>query len=498
MSDTEERKKRRLQLWSVVRDDIESFDAWIQLLKTVQDEDDIEDINEVYHAFLTHYPLCFGYWNKWADITLAKCGIQNCEQVFRMAVKAFPNSIEIWIHYLTMFSNLNKDNKEVMTTFQCALNHCGDDYRSDPLWKLYLNWLQTRGLFKEVITVFDKMLQTPTYASKSYFYEFDAFLKNHSVYDVLCEQEYYKLCEEFDSIKQNQKGSNDVVKCLKERDDFIRNQVLNTRRMYHKKAVQESELRSKFEVNIKRPYFHVNPLDTLQLNNWGAYLNWAIENLEQTQTIKLFDRCMVVCALYEHFWLKYITYLRRNHCDSNIIKDVFRRSCLHLRKSLNLHFAWALFEEKQGNLQKTEEIIFQLEQRLPDLLQIVLFKINYYQRNGELKKVCDFYENAMLKFKMNVQIFSHLCIRYSMFTRLVLQNVDEAIALLYKAQNVFPQNINVYLQLIDIELSKKTVDVNKVLEVFDLAINHSVDVYSKSTMISRKFEFLQNIGSEIH
>lgn len=30
-----------------------------------------------------------------------------------------------------------------------------------------------------------------------------------------------------------------------------------------------------FEMQIRRPYFHVKPLDTNQLDNWHAYLNFA-------------------------------------------------------------------------------------------------------------------------------------------------------------------------------------------------------------------------------
>lgn len=35
------------------------------------------------------------------------------------------------------------------------------------------------------------------------------------------------------------------------------------------------EIISCFETQIRRPYFHVKPLDTNQLDNWHAYLNFA-------------------------------------------------------------------------------------------------------------------------------------------------------------------------------------------------------------------------------
>lgn len=55
---------------------------------------------------------------------------------------------------------------------------------------------------------------------------------------------------------------------------------------------------------IKRPYFHVKPLERAQLRNWRDYLDFELAGGNPERTIVLFERCVIACALYEEFWVK--------------------------------------------------------------------------------------------------------------------------------------------------------------------------------------------------
>lgn len=94
---------------------------------------------------------------------------------------------------------------------------------------------------------------------------------------------------------------------------------------------------------IRRPYFHVKPLEEVQLINWADYLSFEeAEAAESESTVReelkaqnpelseteltakvlasdvvllarrrvkvLYERCLVACALYEHFWIRYARY----------------------------------------------------------------------------------------------------------------------------------------------------------------------------------------------
>lgn len=55
---------------------------------------------------------------------------------------------------------------------------------------------------------------------------------------------------------------------------------------------------------IKRPYFHVKPLEAEQLKNWRLYLDFEINEGDETRITVLFERCLIACALYDQFWTK--------------------------------------------------------------------------------------------------------------------------------------------------------------------------------------------------
>ena len=59
------------------------------------------------------------------------------------------------------------------------------------------------------------------------------------------------------------------------------------------------EARLLFESKIKRPYFHVKPLDAKQLKNWSAYLDFEIKLGIHERIVVLFERCLIPCAKYE-------------------------------------------------------------------------------------------------------------------------------------------------------------------------------------------------------
>ena len=48
----------------------------------------------------------------------------------------------------------------------------------------------------------------------------------------------------------------------------------------------------------------MKPLERCQLKNWQEYLDYEIEQGDQTRIIVLFERCLIACALYEEFWLR--------------------------------------------------------------------------------------------------------------------------------------------------------------------------------------------------
>lgn len=117
-----------------------------------------------------------------------------------------------------------------------------------------------------------------------------------------------------------------------------------------KYSILEEEIRQiwVYEEGIKRPYFHVKPLERVQLKNWKDYLDFEIANGDHKKIVVLFERCVIACALYEEFWQKYANYIEPHSLEE--CRKVYERACcIHLPRKHNIHMAWAAFEEQQGN-----------------------------------------------------------------------------------------------------------------------------------------------------
>lgn len=75
----------------------------------------------------------------------------------------------------------------------------------------------------------------------------------------------------------------------------------------YKKTQEGTNKRWVYEAEIKRPYFHVKPLDRPQLQNWSKYLDFE-ESLNEIPRIRaLYERCLVPCVnIIEFFFFLFI------------------------------------------------------------------------------------------------------------------------------------------------------------------------------------------------
>ena len=60
---------------------------------------DIGRIRQVYDAFLAEYPLCYGYWKKYADAEAKYVSLEEASLVYDRGVAAVPYSVDLWGHY---------------------------------------------------------------------------------------------------------------------------------------------------------------------------------------------------------------------------------------------------------------------------------------------------------------------------------------------------------------------------------------------------------------
>lgn len=89
------------RLWNAIRVNCLDFNAWTALIEETEKvaETNILKIRKVYDAFLAEFPLCFGYWKKYADHEARLDSANKVLEVYERAILAVTYSVDIWLHY---------------------------------------------------------------------------------------------------------------------------------------------------------------------------------------------------------------------------------------------------------------------------------------------------------------------------------------------------------------------------------------------------------------
>ena len=161
----------------------------------------------------------------------------------------------------------------------------------------------------------------PTKLFNRHWDNFIAHVRDHHPRDILEYDEYEELrkatCEELELTYRPDpildSGQREVVQPEDKLKAGMKERIVAALVANHERCEEQVEERKRFEDKIKRSYFHVKPLDLKQLKNWDNYLDFEMEEGDHERIVVLFERCLIPCAQYERFWIKYARYLETYH-----------------------------------------------------------------------------------------------------------------------------------------------------------------------------------------
>lgn len=222
--------------------------------------------------------------------------------------------------------------------------------------------------------------------------------------------------------------------------------------------------------------------------------------------------------------MRYLESLKGDNTEK--IRDVYSRACMvHHPKKPNLHLQWAIFEEGQDNFEKAAAILENIDNALPNMLQVAYRRINLERRRGDLEKACTLYENYISNSK-NRTIANNIVVKYARFLCKVKNDVDKAIKVLMKvclklfclstiympvfgkinillsyylqATDKDKDNPRLYLQLIDLAMQRTPVDTLEIVGYMDMFIEREhADLEQRVLFAQRKVEFLEDFSPDI-
>ncbi|RYR16744.1 hypothetical protein Ahy_B03g061652 isoform B [Arachis hypogaea] len=91
------------------------FEQWTSLISDVEKiyPDDMEKICLTYENFLSNFPLCFGYWRKYAAHMARLSTADKVLEVFEKAVLAATYSVGMWVDYCSFSMSAFEDPSDV-------------------------------------------------------------------------------------------------------------------------------------------------------------------------------------------------------------------------------------------------------------------------------------------------------------------------------------------------------------------------------------------------
>ncbi|EYC15049.1 hypothetical protein Y032_0038g3605 [Ancylostoma ceylanicum] len=388
-----ERNEALRDSWAALKTQPNNFDAWIILLTQADQSNDLKLARDIYNRFLNKYPYCYGFWKKYADMERRHQNFSDALSVWERGILAIPLSIDLWLGFLSFMRELapqsDRGIEKLRELYDRALSMAGYEFHSDRLWQDYIAWEEAQGEWRRVAEIYDRLIRIPTAMYKSHMERFEAIVNMCNPIDLVSEEELKdafdvvrrkcdvgKICPQNDEIDDVVFGLLSIDQIIIEEavevdaaaatDDssdakpkqvrktihpealpHFRTEILAQRYRWHKETEAMIIARMPFEEQIKRPYFHVKPLEAEQLKNWRLYLDFEIAEGNETRITVLFERCLIACALYDQFWTKYARWAQKQR-GSDAAREIYRRAQQHIPGNVRLALAFSAFEESLG------------------------------------------------------------------------------------------------------------------------------------------------------
>nr|XP_012638247.1 pre-mRNA-processing factor 39 isoform X2 [Microcebus murinus] len=447
------------KFWKTIENNPQDFTSWVYLLQYVEQENHLMAARKAFDKFFIHYPYCYGYWKKYADLEKRHDNIKQSDEVYRRGLQAIPLSVDLWIHYINFLKEtLEPSDPETNSTIRGFKEHVQNNLPRD-----LLTGEQFIQLRRELASV-----------------------NGHSGDDG----------PPGDDLPSGIEDITDPAKLITEIEN-MRHRIIEIHQEMFNYNEHEVSKRWTFEEGIKRPYFHVKPLEKAQLKNWKEYLEFEIENGTHERVVVLFERCVISCALYEEFWIKYAKYMENHSIEG--VRHVFSRACtIHLPKKPMVHMLWAAFEEQQGNINEARNILRTFEECVLGLAMVRLRRVSLERRHGNMEEAEHLLQDAIKNAKSNNES-SFYAVKLARHLFKIQKNLPKSRKVLLEAIERDKENTKLYLNLLEMEYSGDLKqNEENILNCFDKAVHGSLPIKMRITFSQRKVEFLEDFGSDVN
>eukprot|EP01026_Neomeris_dumetosa_P035159 TRINITY_DN28134_c0_g1_i1.p1 TRINITY_DN28134_c0_g1~~TRINITY_DN28134_c0_g1_i1.p1 ORF type:complete len:705 (-),score=112.05 TRINITY_DN28134_c0_g1_i1:374-2488(-) len=453
--------ERYVEQWKTVQEDPEDFTTWTNLLTTAEKMNDADKVRAAFDAFLIEYPLCYGYWKKYADSEVRLGDSGRAETIYERGVASIPYSSDLWAHYAEFTAAKKEVSKEeVQSIFERGLAYVGKDFQgAHTLWDKLIEYETKLGDTVQLAATYARILKMPTKMLDRYHNSFKEYVQGRKIEQLIPEEEIERIRVKLQDKKRAEQDTCKEEDMLEEGeeivipDEDIMSVWVDGVEGEYGEAKKLAEERKRFEDAIRRPYFHVKSLDSAQLVNWCRYLDWVEQKDNYEETILVYERCLIACALYSDFWRRYVRFLEPR--DINSAYAALKRATeVHCKRKAEIHIFASAFYERQNDLDLALQTLQHASQPLSNLqppsVEAIQTLAAFQNRHSSQEAACEVFEKALVdqeKLLVNVdvvengdvssckqyqhmqeaqQMYPFLIIQYAHYCQLILNDFQRA------------------------------------------------------------------------
>lgn len=462
-------------------------------------------MEETYDRFLLEFPLCYGYWNKYAQyeyrlasrtredglatIATLEEAKQKAREVYERGVAAVRYSVDMWMKYCEfLIHTLLCHVDETRPVLDRAVEACGGDPMAGPLWELYIHLETVNNDMPRLNNVFKRIMHQPLRNLEDFWEKYNQFVLAQALNALATIEEQKALASDGEELMD---------------EGLLRVKIVNAIEAVKNKTMEENNRRQAFEANIDRSYFHVTPVAETAMKNWHAYLDFEETEGNNERCQALYERCLISCANYEEIWLRYASWNETVHGFAAAEAIFLRAMTIFLKHRASIYLEYAAFLEAHNELQKAQDTYMKvIFEKAPKLAEAYLLYCNFERRRGDIEMAKAWYERAMEAVENEVEVFAYVATSYAVFLKQTGSETASVRAVFQRAVQKHSESVLLWLNYIHFEINaggKPTDLVKRIGGVYELALEDhcNLSMEEKNDLWFQYVEFLVNNETSI-
>jgi hypothetical protein len=270
----------------------------------------------------------------------------------------------------------------------------GLDFLAHPFWDKYIEFEERVEAQDKIFAILGRIVHIPMHQYARYFERYRQLAQTRPLAELAPTEIMSEFRSEIEAasshVPPGAKAEAEIERDLRLRVDNYHLEVFS-------KTQTETTKRWTYESEIKRPYFHVTELDEGQLTNWKKYLDFEESEGSFSRIQFLYERCLVTCAHYDEFWLRYARWMAAQSGKEEEVRIIYQRaSYLYVpiaNPTVRLHYAY--FEELSGRTDVAKDIHGAILMNLPSHVETIISLANLCRRHGGLDAAIEVYKTQL-------------------------------------------------------------------------------------------------------